>query len=1390
MGKHNKGQTALILILLAAAALIFYAVTVNWGRIAQTKSMLTIATNQAASYLASEAASYGEMQKQTYLRNVNRKAFLEWQVFFAVIMIVLAIIVTILSYGTTAAAFGPIIGPLIATVLAVIAITVAVVSLLLQLFVVQPGMERMWNALEKNQTDYQQMFEQGISTAIQGAVTDQVSITDYFDSNTNGAYGLNSFGFPKDTVSRFGFFYTERLKMLNSDIIPQVKLFYDQLGEFMNGETCGQNALENNANGLIPFNSACPSACDSSGISPSPGCQVKIPATETCAQNAIDNHKNSMAPLNPACSAGCSSPSSTDPNCLLIVSNPFSFQLNDPCTDSNNPYCDPCCQLSRSASCQPSPLPADCKANPEALDCIPPECLGPNNPYNAYGSYPYLYDATYQEYSKGLSFLDQFGRDQQMLPSMPLKTMTLQGNFPNGIFPFFWLMKDYSPQVDNINPTTKTNTNAQLHWCSQATTSGSPNNGVNISAFSNTTGFSILDQLSLPYTCQGKDCCVNFLADKLGTIRGSSTALTPVYSATPINKFYYGSIDMVADPSFMYQSDAYSLTSSQYLDFNNPALDPVFGETAPIDAAPAPTTPTVPDPGFGAPPPVQTFTYWSEGDNQMCSAPSAWPYNGASPAFEDGTCEWNNSVIAPAPNNMPVTTYDFLGNPIPPGSGWIPSYTINPAVSSLDGLDDTMHTLSDFVTFSSSILSQSVWNLSATFHNWYPQAAKWIAPGCAKQDAGTVTTCVKDYGGQCTPCVSNKNPCPPVVNSCNLSTDPNCLLDDYSCNTSGEQGRLLNIYDPPGYPLGSSADVTFSAAYTINNVPVDRLKEWNEVITKWLGISYTPASATLTNPYPWCVPPETTASGLEVVVQDQSGNRKTVKTSEADYIEKNSPPTTCPSQANTACPASGKCSNGDPCSQWGNLPQVIACLNYNSSQNTEGVGPEQNYTKCQTALAAIPKTTACPASLSANTAIASACAAQSLGRDLLSQTPPSTNNPNNTNPGWCHVTTSHSTYADWVNDSLTLFTDEAPKFALRSGFLTDIYTRAQNMQNILAQGDLALAKFFLPCSGAACVDGGPAAQLIYAANPANSASRSLPNAVIYGWVDKPPVSSGGCTDSSGKISGCAHIVKATAYSPERGAQPKLPWIYSFTSYVMSNIDPVVVAPIAFKNYVLTNRDGWVYASVKRWDEDHNPVTFPNTHPLWQFMMHNPKSPNTSTSTGTGFPPFCQGMGMSTNDHRPVGFGLEQQTVSGLENAKTDTGASGSILQQDQTYLSQAFMLNDNGNGQVDPGALNGSADQPVPCSLNPNRDYCRCLSWANKQLDQGMESHACAQYIAWRNASAPSGASEVPKFSPGFPSDPTPDPKENDYSVRFTDCGSLYSSLPDDADMAYEDKSS
>ena len=88
----NRGQTALILILLTAAALIFLAITLNWGRIAQVKSLLTIAADESASTLASDAASYGEQQKQTYLGDTNYTSGLTVEFYLIFILMIIAII--------------------------------------------------------------------------------------------------------------------------------------------------------------------------------------------------------------------------------------------------------------------------------------------------------------------------------------------------------------------------------------------------------------------------------------------------------------------------------------------------------------------------------------------------------------------------------------------------------------------------------------------------------------------------------------------------------------------------------------------------------------------------------------------------------------------------------------------------------------------------------------------------------------------------------------------------------------------------------------------------------------------------------------------------------------------------------------------------------------------------------------------------------------------------------------------------------------------------------------------------------------------------------------------------------------------------------------------------
>ena len=127
-------------------------------------------------------------------------------------------------------------------------------------------------------------------------------------------------------------------------------------------------------------------------------------------------------------------------------------------------------------------------------------------------------------------------------------------------------------------------------------------------------------------------------------------------------------------------------------------------------------------------------------------------------------------------------------------------------------------------------------------------------------------------------------------------------------------------------------------------------------------------------------------------------------------------------------------------------------------------------------------------------------------------------------------------YANWVQNSLTLFAGEQPKFAARAQYLSDMYTRAKSMQSIFTQGAKELNQFICSPGDPNCPNGSPSSQLLSASTATPTAN--LPNSVIYGWLDdQPSGGSGGCTDNNGKRVGCAHIVKVTAYAPGRGGNP-------------------------------------------------------------------------------------------------------------------------------------------------------------------------------------------------------------------------------------------------------------
>jgi hypothetical protein len=354
-------------------------------------------------------------------------------------------------------------------------------------------------------------------------------------------------------------------------------------------------------------------------------------------------------------------------------------------------------------------------------------------------------------------------------------------------------------------------------------------------------------------------------------------------------------------------------------------------------------------------------------------------------------------------------------------------------------------------------------------------------------------------------------------------------------------------------------------------------------------------------------------------------------------------------------------------------------------------------------------------------------------------------------------------YWSWLSNSLTLATNEAPKFALRSAFLTDVLYRAETMQTIFPTAATALQNFLggpaqqlisvAPCDdGSACTNG----QCSDGTQCTPSPTVSLPNSVIYGWVDPlPGTSGGGCMNSSGDRVGCAHIVKVTAYAAARngsssngttnslvGLQAVLPWIKT-TVHLFT------------RDFELRNRDGVVYVSVRRWDQEHSSsIFFPNGHPLWQFSF---KKPNTSTTTGQGLPGQCMPIPVpNSTGGTTIGFGFEEATVQGL-------GEVANISNADQTSLANAFMLNDEGTGPNE-----GKVD---PNAAAYNSEYLSCLSDANNLLATAPESHACVDYIASRNAS-------------GTPPTASGD-DDGDYSLKFVNCNSVTGYPPPD-DLAYK----
>jgi hypothetical protein len=97
-----------------------------------------------------------------------------------------------------------------------------------------------------------------------------------------------------------------------------------------------------------------------------------------------------------------------------------------------------------------------------------------------------------------------------------------------------------------------------------------------------------------------------------------------------------------------------------------------------------------------------------------------------------------------------------------------------------------------------------------------------------------------------------------------------------------------------------------------------------------------------------------------------------------------------------------------------------------------------------------------------------------------------------------------------------------------------------------------------------------------------------------------------------------------------------------------------------------------------------------------------------------------------------------------------------IRSQDADAFGSAFMLNDNGSGVVDGYAKTFSGQ------------YARCLSFVNGLLATGIESHACAAYVATDSQSY---------ISSNNGKSPQSGSNSANYSIYFENCPAM---PPDD----------
>ncbi|MCB9747070.1 MAG: hypothetical protein H6755_01515 [Candidatus Omnitrophica bacterium] len=228
--QSQKGQVAVVLILLTAFALIFYAVSLNMGRMSAAKTVTTTASNIGAAQLGSQMASYGWRLARENLKGKRKlcstSSFLTGLILSAIFSLGFTLIFFLVYQISPEAAkalsiyymFSPmIIGSLI----------------FYNTVRMDEKINKMWNKQQNNLPLKDRFLEGAIQAGLRNAVTEQVNVPDVLDFNNNSIYGFDGLGEPKDTISRFSVYYDARLSGIKAVETTEVKNFMEKLTDFL-----------------------------------------------------------------------------------------------------------------------------------------------------------------------------------------------------------------------------------------------------------------------------------------------------------------------------------------------------------------------------------------------------------------------------------------------------------------------------------------------------------------------------------------------------------------------------------------------------------------------------------------------------------------------------------------------------------------------------------------------------------------------------------------------------------------------------------------------------------------------------------------------------------------------------------------------------------------------------------------------------------------------------------------------------------------------------------------------------------------------------------------------------------------------------------------------------